>query len=168
MVEPIHESEYTALAELRYRIRQFLRGSDDRARAAGLEPQQYQLLLAVRAFRDRSQASIRRLAERLQLKHHSVVGLVDRLEAHGYARRTRSAGDQRQVVVSLLPRGRKALELVVGQRLHELRETGHALVSALTAILEDSRAGQQSPKSSRIRARRKRAKRRRRTDARTP
>jgi DNA-binding MarR family transcriptional regulator len=139
MRRKIRESEYAALAELRYRIRQFLSGSDDVARAAGLEPQHYQLLLAVRGFGNRQEASIQRLAERLHLKHHSVVGLVDRLEEHGFVRRERSEGDLRRVLVTLLPRGQRALERVVVKRLHELRESGHALVSALAAILRDTK-----------------------------
>lgn len=134
----IQNSQYAALAELRYRIRRFLRGSDDAAAAAGLEPQQYQMLLAIRELPDHSDASIGRLAERLLLRHHSAVGLVDRLEARGYVRRTRSARDQRQVCVLLLPRGQRALQRVVRERLHELRESGHALISALAAILKHS------------------------------
>jgi DNA-binding MarR family transcriptional regulator len=143
----IRNSEYAALAELRYRIRQFLRGSDDAAEAAGLEPQQYQMLLAIRELPDPNDASIGRLAERLLLRHHSAVGLVDRLEAHGYVRRMRSARDQRQVCVLLLPRGQRALERVVGERLHELRESGHALISALAAILKHTDAARSRRKT---------------------
>jgi DNA-binding MarR family transcriptional regulator len=132
----IRESEYAELAELRYRIRRFLRGSDDVAEAAGLEPQQYQMLLAIRELPNPNEANIRRLADRLLLRHHSAVGLVDRLEARGYVRRTRSGRDQRQVFVTLLPRGQRALERVVRERLHELRESGHALISAIAGILK--------------------------------
>jgi DNA-binding MarR family transcriptional regulator len=134
----IRDSQYAALAELRYRIRRFLRGSDDAAAAAGLEPQQYQMLLSIRELPNHNDATVGRLAERLLLRHHSAVGLVDRLEAHGYVRRVRSTRDQRQVCVILLPHGRRALEQVVRERLHELRESGHALVSALAAILKHS------------------------------
>jgi DNA-binding MarR family transcriptional regulator len=133
----ICDSEYIALAELRYRIRQFLRGSDDAAEAAGLEPQQYQMLLAIRGISDA--VNIGRLAERLALRHHSAVGLIDRLEAHGYVRRARSGRDQRQVSVVLLPRGRRVLEKVVHQRLHELRGSGRALVATIRAIVHGNR-----------------------------
>jgi DNA-binding MarR family transcriptional regulator len=144
----IRESEYAALAELRYRIREFLRGSDHAAEAAGLEPQQYQMLLAIRGLPNPQEASIRRLAERLFLRHHSAVGLIDRLEAHGYVRRTPSVLDHRQLCVVLLPRGRRALERVVHERLHELRESGHALIHALTAILEHNQSEGSRRKSS--------------------
>ncbi len=138
MKRDIRESDYAALAEVRYRIRQFLRGGDDDAKAVSLEPQQYQLLLALRALPHQSDATIGLLAERLYLKHHSVVGLVDRLEARGYIRRDRNVRDQRQVLVMLLPRGQRALEKVVQKRLHELRTTGQALVQSIAAILREN------------------------------
>lgn len=139
MRRDIRESDYAALAEVRFRIRQFLRGGDVTAEAVGLEPQQYQLLLALRALPHQSDATIRRLAERLYLRHHSVVGLVDRLAARGYVRRYRNVRDQREVLVMLLPSGQQALEKVVQKRLHELRATGHELIKSLASILEQSR-----------------------------
>ncbi|MGB2669100.1 MAG: MarR family transcriptional regulator [Candidatus Acidiferrum sp.] len=148
MSKKIREAEYGALAELRCRIRQFLRGSDQAAEAAGLEPQQYQMLLAIRGLPDPNEASIRRLAERLFLRHHSAVGLIDRLAARGFVRRKPSVRDHRQLCVVLLPRGQRALERVVHERLHELRESGHALIVALTAILKHSQNGHTRRKSS--------------------
>lgn len=139
MQRKVRAAEYAALAEIRFRIRQFLHGSDAAAMAAGLEPQQYQLLLALQALPKEEAPSIRRLSELLFLKHHSTVGLVDRLEARGYVRRTRSARDQRQVLVSILPVGRTAVERVVRERLHELRESGPSLIRALTAVIADSK-----------------------------
>jgi DNA-binding MarR family transcriptional regulator len=121
MTRDIPDSKYAALAELRYRIRRFLQGSEQAAEEAGLEPQQYQLLLALRALPRNHEANIRQLADRLLLRHHSAVGLIDRLEASGYVRRGHSGRDLRQVCVVLLPRGKRALEKVVRQRLHELR-----------------------------------------------
>lgn len=140
MRRSISDSEYAALAEFRRSIRGFLRGSDGAAESTGLEPQQYQMLLAIRGLPRRANATIRELANRLLLRHHSAVGLIDRLEAHGYVRRNRSGRDQRQVCVTLLPKGRRALERVVNERLHELRGSGHALVAALTSILQQNRA----------------------------
>jgi DNA-binding MarR family transcriptional regulator len=142
MRRDIRESDYAALAEVRYRIRQFLRGGDEDAKAVSLEPQQYQLLLALRALPHQSDATIRLLAERLYLRHHSVVGLVDRLEARGYVRRDRDVRDQRQVLVMLLPAGQQALEKIVQKRLHELRATGQALVQSIAVILEENRRPQ--------------------------
>jgi len=138
-------AEYRALAELRYRIRLFLREGDAQARAAGLEPQQYLLLLALRGLPSEKDATIRNLAERLVLKHHSVVELVDRLAAHGYVRRTRSRDDRRKVFVSLLPRGIKVVEKVARRRISELRSSGLQLVMAIDALLQSPVAGRVRP-----------------------
>jgi DNA-binding MarR family transcriptional regulator len=140
MGEKISQGEYRALAELRYRIRRFLQEGDDIARKAQLEPQQYLLLLAVRGLPEGQEATIRTLAERLSLRHHSTVELVDRMEARGYVKRTRGREDRRQVLVSLQPRGEKLLEEVVQQRIIELRAHGRTLVEAISALLE-SRTG---------------------------
>lgn len=136
MMREISTTEYQALAELRYRIRRFLHEGDAVARAAGLEPQQYLLLLTVRGLPPGEEATIRTVAERLTLKHHSVVELIDRLEAHGYVRRTRGREDRRRVLVSLLPRGERMLEQVAQHRISELRSTGHELVRTISQLLE--------------------------------
>lgn len=136
MVREITPAEYRALAELRYLIRHFLREGDAKARAAGLEPQQYLMLLAIRGLPQGSEATIQTLAERLALKHHSAVELIDRLETHGYVRRTRSRNDRRRVFVSLLPRGERFLERVARHRISELRASGKTLVGAIEALLE--------------------------------
>jgi DNA-binding MarR family transcriptional regulator len=136
MAADITPAEYRALAELRYRIRHFLREGDAKARAVGLEPQQYLMLLAIRGLPEGSEATIQTLAERLALKHHSAVELVDRLETNGYVRRTRSRDDRRRVFVTLLPRGERLLEQVAQNRISELRTSGEALVSAIEALLD--------------------------------
>jgi DNA-binding MarR family transcriptional regulator len=148
----ITTDEYRALAELRHRIRLFVREGDAKARTAGLEPQQYLILLAIRGLPENAEATIRTLADRLALKHHSVVELVDRLEQHGLVRRTRSRDDRRRVLVSLLPRGEKLLEDVARHRISELRSSGAALVAAIEALLEreqrvgNRRRGNNTPK----------------------
>jgi DNA-binding MarR family transcriptional regulator len=136
MTMEITTDEYRALAELRYRIRHFLHEGDAVAQAAGLEPQQYLLLLTIRGLPPGEEATIRTLAERLALKHHSAVELIDRLEMHGYVRRSRGRDDRRRVLVSLLPRGERLLEQVVRHRIGELRATGHELVRAIDQLLE--------------------------------
>lgn len=136
MATEISTDEYRALAELRYRIRHFLREGDAVAEAAGLESQQYLLLLTIRGLPAGEEATIRTLAERLVLKHHSVVELIDRLETHGYVRRTRGREDRRRVLVSLLPRGERLLEQVARHRIGELRVNGHELVRAIDQLLE--------------------------------
>jgi DNA-binding MarR family transcriptional regulator len=151
----ITTDEYRALAELRYRIRRFLHEGDAVAHAAGLEPQQYLLLLSIRGLPEGQEATIRTLAERLALKHHSVVELIDRLETHGYVRRSRGRDDRRRVLVSLLPRGERLLEQVARDRIEELRSTGHALVRAIDQLLQDT----PQSKAGKTRSNRKAAKR---------
>jgi DNA-binding MarR family transcriptional regulator len=157
MAMEITLAEYRALAELRYRIRHFVREGDAAAQAAGLEPQQYLILLTIRGMPDGAEATIQALAERLALKHHSVVELIDRLETHGYARRTRSRDDRRRVLVSLLPRGEKLLEQVARLRISELRATGAAFVNAIDALLEKKR-GSGNPLENAKKKRRSRKK----------
>ncbi len=139
MAGSVQDRRYRALAEFRYRIRRFLRGSDAAAQEAGLETQQYQMLLAIRGLPQGQDATIRALADRLFLRHHSAVELIDRLEKHGYVVRARSREDRRRVLVSLLRRGERVLEQVARDRLKELRSSGAAFVEALSALLEDGK-----------------------------
>ena len=132
--------EFRALAEFRHQIRIFLNGSEEAARNAGLEPQQYLLMLALRGLPPDREPSIRELAERLQLRHHSVVELVDRLERRQLLRRERSLADRRQVSLHLTPRGEKILTRLAKQRISELRTAAPALVRALTAVIRSSQA----------------------------
>jgi DNA-binding MarR family transcriptional regulator len=162
MAKEITTAEYRALAELRYRIRKFVRDGDIVARSAGLEAQQYLLLLAIRGMPEREEPTIRGLAERLALKHQSTVELIDRLESHGYVRRARSRDDRRRVLVSLLPRGEQLLEEVAQQRISELRSSGTAFVNAISALLESKRTTRnktQKPKTLRSELRKKRGRR---------
>ncbi len=148
MPSEITSAEYRALAELRYLIRKFVGEGDAAARAAGLEPQQYLLLLALRGLPEGQEATIRTLADRLALKHHSAVELIDRLEVHGYVRRSRNRDDRRRVLVTLLPRGEKLLEQVARDRIGELRASGAALVSAISALLEDGSPSRSTNKTT--------------------
>jgi DNA-binding MarR family transcriptional regulator len=160
VVAQIRTEEYRALAELRYRIRHFLRAGDAVARAAGLEPQQYLVLLTIRGLPEGEAATIRTLAERLALKHHSAVELVDRLEANGYVHRSRGRDDRRRVLVSLLPRGERILEDVARRRIHELRSYGRELARAIEQLLQRSgkaRGGNHVQTDARKRTRGKRA-----------
>ncbi len=131
-------SEFRSLAEFRYQIRIFLNGSEEAARNASLEPQQYLLLLALRGLPLGREASIRELAERMQLRHHSVVELADRLERRQFLRRERSRSDRRQVILHLTPRGEKILTRLAKQRIAELRTAAPALVRALTALIRST------------------------------
>jgi len=130
-------ADYQALAEFRYQIRRFLRFSEQAARRAGLEPAQHQLLLAVKAFA--GEPSVGELAERLQLRHHSVVGLIDRLAECGLVGRSRGEGDRRQVRIRLTAKGEAVLRKLSLEHRAELGVAGRALTAALRAILARQR-----------------------------
>jgi DNA-binding MarR family transcriptional regulator len=129
------DSEYRALSEFRYQIRRFLHFSEEAARAEGLEPQQHQILLAVRGLSDSAGPTVGELAEHLILRHHSVVGLLDRLTLHGLVERVRDDDDRRQVRVHLTPEGEAKLRRLSTAHKQELRTSGPRLVEALQAAL---------------------------------
>lgn len=124
-----------SLEEFRYRIRRFLDFSRRAARAAGLAPQQHQMLLVIAAGNCGPEPSIRQLAHRLFLNHNSAVELVNRLERKGLGRRQRRLGDRRQVGVHITPRGRRLLARLTRHHLAELRSAGPELVRALQAVI---------------------------------
>lgn len=130
----IGEKDYEALAGFRYALRRFLRFSEDAARAAGLEPQQHQALLAIRGFGGSGAVSVGDLAERLQVRHHSAVGLVDRLVSLGLVRREPAAEDRRRVLLKLTAAGRRTLGRVAGAHRAELRRIGPRLESLLRML----------------------------------
>jgi DNA-binding MarR family transcriptional regulator len=139
MAKSMSLAEFRALAEFRHQIRQFLNGSEQAARAAGLEPQQYLFLLAVRGLPAGHTATIRELAERMQLRHHSTVEMVNRLERQQLLRRERSRADRRQVILHLTPRAEKILSRLARQRIEELRTAAPTLVRALTTAIRSTR-----------------------------
>ena len=135
--DEISITEYQALAEFRYELRRFLRFSEQAARAAGFEPQQHQLLLAIKGLPEGKQATISALAERLQIAHHSTVELIDRLVERGFIQRCRGESDQRWVLVRLTPQGEEALRNLSLAHRAELRSAGPALVQTLTLLLNN-------------------------------
>src|ERR1700760_2701569 len=90
---PLTETEYMALAEFRFQLRKFLRHMEEEARESQINPQQYQLVLAIKGLPKTEVPSIRCMAERMQLNHNSMVELVDRCEDRGLVRRVRSGSD---------------------------------------------------------------------------
>ncbi len=111
-----HVEAIRELARFRYSLRKFVRFSENAARAFDVTPQQHQLMLGVAGFTDRNCATISELAEFLQERNHSVVGLVERAVQSGLVRRAQHAEDRRVVVVSLTRRGEQILSRLT--RLH--------------------------------------------------
>jgi DNA-binding MarR family transcriptional regulator len=104
------------LAWFRYTLRNFLRFSERAARACGVTPQQHQLMLGVAGFSATGTATISELAEFLQERNNSVVGLVERAVERGLVRRQNAPSDRRQVLVTLTARGEEILHRL--SRLH--------------------------------------------------
>ncbi|MBV8046755.1 MAG: MarR family transcriptional regulator [Paludibacterium sp.] len=104
-ISALVKADFERLADFRYRLRQFLRFSEELSQANGITPQQYLLLLQIKGYPGREWASVAELAERLQSHHHSVVGLVSRCEAQGLVKRRPSQEDRRVVEVLLEPKG---------------------------------------------------------------
>jgi DNA-binding MarR family transcriptional regulator len=129
--EDLEPGDYQALAEFRYRIRAFLSFSEHTARSVGLEPQQHQLILVIKGFSHDGHLTITELAEKMKLRHHSTVELVNRTEKSGLVTRTRAQHDRRHVFVSLTARGEALLQELTMYHLEELRSSGPALVRAL-------------------------------------
>jgi DNA-binding MarR family transcriptional regulator len=139
MPADLSPAEYRALAEFRYQIRRYLQFSAEAARQHGLEPQQHQLLLAIRGLPDEARPTIRELAERLQIQHHSAVELVNRLADHGAIRREHTGADRREVLLRLTPHGAALLRRLSLAHHIELEKTGPVLVKALTTAIRRGR-----------------------------
>lgn len=134
MDEVVTKAEYEMLAAFRYTLRQFLHFSEEAAKAVGLTPQQHQALLAVMGYPQRDRITIGELAERLQIRHHSTVGLVDRLAAQGLLAREPAGSDRRQVYVRLAPAGLELLERLSSAHKEELRRVGPQLNEMLQRL----------------------------------
>jgi len=135
-------SDYQALAEFRYQIRRFLHFSEEAARQAQVEPQQHQLMLAIKGRPDGEPARIAYLAERLQIQHHSAVELVDRLVKKGLISRNRSEEDRREVYVQLTPHGEQVLDALTVHTRAELRSAAPALAATLRQLTDRGRTRQ--------------------------
>ena len=127
--------DYATLAEWRYQLRLLLGRRETAARAAGVEPQQYVLLLQIKGLQARGAVTIGMLAERLQIRHHSAVELVDRLVQRGMVARRRHDDDRRQVVVRLRAAGEAVLRRLALNSLAELRTEAPALLATLRRLV---------------------------------
>lgn len=148
-------ADYASLAALRYQIRRFLHFSEQVSRMAGLEPCQHQLMLALKGLPRKVRPRIGELAERLQIRHHSAVELVNRLSARGYVRRQRGGEDGREVLLSLTPKGEKILRELSLHHRTELRTRGPALIAALRRVIHTSKREKRVRTRAASRARKK-------------
>jgi DNA-binding MarR family transcriptional regulator len=131
---PSHElapQDYETLAEFRYLLMRFVAFSEQAAHAAGLAPRQHQALLAIKGYPGAAPVTVGDLAERLGIRHHSTVGLVDRLVSRGYLTRRADPGDRRRTFLSLTASGEHALAALSAAHKRELRRVAPLLKSLL-------------------------------------
>ncbi len=112
--------DYRDLLAFRAALRRFEGWSEAQARAVGLTPAQHQLLLSVRGHGDERGPTITEVAEYLNIRHHSAVGLIDRTARAGYVRRGRDTGDRRIVRVTLTADGARCIRALSELHIHEL------------------------------------------------
>jgi len=137
--KPLRTAEYRALAQYRYLIRRYLRHIEEACRAAGVNPRQYQVILALKGLPPEQTPTIGTLAERMQLNHNSTVELVDRCEKLGLLRRRRSGPDRRRVELSITSQGEAFLRKLAPAARRELRVVGPILVESILHLIGDSR-----------------------------
>ena len=131
----LETADYARLAAFRLGLREFLRFSEQAAEAAGLAAQHYQAMLIVRASPDGTRLAISDLARQLLIKHHSAVGLVDRLAKEGLVRRVASSEDRRRVELELTARGRQILAKLAETHRRELERIGPELKRLIGEVL---------------------------------
>ncbi|MCC7437026.1 MAG: MarR family transcriptional regulator [Armatimonadetes bacterium] len=131
MAKRLSNDQFQTLAAFRHALRKLLRASENAAMEIGLTPQHHQALLALRGAPDRMPCTIGDLAERLQIKHHSTVGLVNRLALHGYVVREQGKEDRRQVFVKLTKEGNSVLDKMGEVHHYELQFLTPKLLSLL-------------------------------------
>lgn len=118
---PLRQADYERLAQLRYLLRRFLAFSEQAASGKGLTAQQHQAMLEIKGFAAPHPISTGELAERLGIRHHSAVGLVDRLSARGLVRRNSGTEDRRQVFLALTRKAEGLLRELSASHRDELR-----------------------------------------------
>jgi len=133
----VPQTDLRALAAFRFELRSFLAFSEEAARAAGIEPQQHQLLLALGGLPLKQRPNIRTLAERLCVQHQTAVALVDKLAERGLVRRERSLEDKREVLVRLTDAGSDLLQELSRQHRLHLQSVGPEMLAAFASILDD-------------------------------
>lgn len=139
LASDLGDADYRALADFRYQLRRFLAFSEQSAREIGLEPRQHQLLLTIRGMPEGTEPTIAAVAERMALRHHTVVELLDRLETAGFARRTRDPDDRRRAHVTITSRGQELLRKLSISHRDELRTSAPALVASLGRVLRTAK-----------------------------
>ena len=131
---PLVSVDYEALAHFRYELRKFLAFSEAQAEAAGLLPQQYQAMVAIKGFAADGCLTMGELADRLCIRPHSCVELVDRMAAQGLAERLQDEGDKRRVRIKLTMQAEAQLASLAAAHVHLLCRIGPMLTKNLRSL----------------------------------
>lgn len=144
--KPADMASVCALAAFRYHLRKFLRFSEQAAREHGVTPQQHQLMLGIAGYTGRGCATLSELAEFLQERHNSVVGLVERAAQQGLVRKTQAAEDRRKVVVALTRHGESMLSKLTALHQEELLRVQAWLLQPVKATLPHKKTSKKTGK----------------------
>lgn len=133
MAKSFSKKDYVALAAFRYALRQFMHQREEAAQAAGITPQQHQALLVIMGTEGKDSISVGELAQQLLIRHHSAVGLVNRMESQGLVRRS-TGKDRRFVFLSLTDHGLDVLEKMTVSHREEIKSMSTDLKELLSKI----------------------------------
>jgi DNA-binding MarR family transcriptional regulator len=132
----LRQQDYETLAAFRYAMRKFLRFSKAVLAEAGLTPEQYEALLALKSFRSSTSLNISELSERLQVKHHTAVSLVGKLVRGKLVARVTGDGDRRHVHLKLTARGDALITRMAAIHRQEMRTRSGEMIEALVRLQE--------------------------------
>lgn len=130
----LRHADFRLLAEFRFVLRRFMQFSEAAAAKVGLESQQHQALLVIKAYEGDGRPSIGHIAEQLGIRHHSAVGLVNRLVAAELLTRTTDAADRRRVKLGLTTKANRKLEALSSAHRDELRQMAPMLRATLSRL----------------------------------
>jgi DNA-binding MarR family transcriptional regulator len=131
---PLQLEDFRQQAEFRHHVRRFLKASEVNSRAEGLEPSQFQLLLAIKGMPEEIRPNVTNLSRRLLIETHSVVELVDRLIQKGMVERYRSGGDKRMVFLRLTEKGEGAVDRIAQHNRQDLKQSLSAFMEFLETL----------------------------------
>lgn len=126
-----------AIGEFSLAVHRFLRASERFAGEAGLDPLEYDLLLALSAYPQGTCSSIAMLSERLLSLHHVAAGAVTKLSEKNLVSTERNERDRRSVVLRLTAKGRLLLKDVALRTVGELNAEGPCMIDSLSTLMHD-------------------------------
>jgi len=137
----LQAKDYAALGAFRHAMRKLLRfilrfSKELVATKAKLTTEQYDALLAIKGSSGANGVTVGEISEQLQVKHHTAVSLLDRLEARKLATRKRATADKRNVNVQLTKTGASLLARLAAIHHRELQQRTPEIIDALRRLRE--------------------------------